>query len=92
MLQDFFYINMILFIGTTEVILIFLVVLLLFGSKKIPEVARALGKGVREFQKATAEIKREISKADLDADNLKDPKKNQMSSNDTPSSNPSENQ
>lgn len=52
---------MLLFIGATEVILILFAVLLLFGSKKIPEVARAMGKGIREFQKATEEIKKELS-------------------------------
>jgi sec-independent protein translocase protein TatA len=51
---------MLLFIGATEVILILFAVLLLFGSKKIPEVARAMGKSIREFQKATDEIKKEL--------------------------------
>ena len=39
-------------IGTTELILIALVVLVFFGSKKIPELAQGLGKGIREFKKA----------------------------------------
>ena len=52
---------MLLFIGGTEIIVIVFVVLLLFGSKKIPEVARAVGKGYREFQRATEDIKRELS-------------------------------
>jgi sec-independent protein translocase protein TatA len=51
---------MLLFIGATEVIFIMFAVLLIFGSKKIPEVARAMGKGFREFQKATDEIKRDL--------------------------------
>ncbi|MDY0200667.1 MAG: twin-arginine translocase TatA/TatE family subunit [Bacteroidales bacterium] len=55
---------MLLFIGGTEIIVIVFVILILFGSKKIPEVARALGKGFREFQKASDEIKREISAFD----------------------------
>lgn len=55
---------MLLFIGTAEIIFIIFIVLMIFGSKKIPEVARALGKGFREFQKATDEIKREISKVE----------------------------
>jgi sec-independent protein translocase protein TatA len=57
---------MILFIGGTEVIFILLAVLLLFGSKKIPEVARAMGKGMREFQKATDDIKRELKDVEKD--------------------------
>ena len=48
-------------ISMGEVVLVFLVVLLLFGSKKIPELARGLGKGINEFNKATDEIKREFS-------------------------------
>ncbi len=43
-------------IGTTELILILLVVLVFFGSKKIPELAQGIGKGIREFKKATREI------------------------------------
>ena len=39
-----------LFIGTTEIVLIALVVLLLFGDKKIPELMRGLGKGVKSFK------------------------------------------
>jgi len=38
--------------GYQELIIIFLIVLLLFGGKKIPEIARGLGKGLREFRKA----------------------------------------
>ncbi|MFO8022480.1 MAG: twin-arginine translocase TatA/TatE family subunit [Perlabentimonas sp.] len=61
---------MLLFIGGTEVILILLVVLMLFGAKKIPEVARAMGKGYREFQKATDDIKREFSNLEKEKKNL----------------------
>ena len=43
-------------IGYQEMIMIFLVVLLLFGGKKIPEVARGVGIGIREFRKAKHEI------------------------------------
>ena len=38
-----------------------IVVLLLFGAKKIPEIAKGLGKGMREFRKATDDIKKEIN-------------------------------
>jgi|SRR5690554_4316040 sec-independent protein translocase protein TatA len=47
-------------IGAPELLLIFLAVLLLFGAKRIPEIARGLGKGIREFKDATRDIKREI--------------------------------
>ncbi|TAE48752.1 MAG: twin-arginine translocase TatA/TatE family subunit [Bacteroidetes bacterium] len=46
--------------GGSEWVLIFLAILLLFGAKKIPELARGLGKGIREFKDASREIKREI--------------------------------
>ncbi len=47
-------------LGATELILIFLVVLLLFGARRIPEIARGLGKGIREFKDATTDVKREL--------------------------------
>jgi sec-independent protein translocase protein TatA len=40
-------------IGTGELIVIFCVILLLFGGKKLPELAKSLGEGIREFKKAT---------------------------------------
>ena len=50
-------------IGTQELIFIFLVLLLIFGGKKLPELARGLGKGIREFKKATTEIEEDIKSA-----------------------------
>ncbi|KAA3649636.1 MAG: twin-arginine translocase TatA/TatE family subunit [Bacteroidetes bacterium] len=52
-----------LFIGTPELIVVLLVVVMLFGSKKIPELARGLGKGMREFKNATSDIQEEIRKS-----------------------------
>ncbi len=49
--------------GGMEWVVIILVVVLLFGAKKIPELARGLGKGIREFKDATKEIKDEIDDA-----------------------------
>ena len=43
-------------LGPMDLILIFLVILLLFGGKKLPELARGLGKGIREFKKAKDDI------------------------------------
>ena len=51
---------MLLFISGAEVIIIILVVVMLFGAKKIPELAQGLGKGMKEFKKATDDIKNEI--------------------------------
>ena len=47
-------------IGFPELIIIFLVLLLVFGAKRIPQIARGIGKGIREFKDATNEISREI--------------------------------
>jgi len=47
-------------IGTPEILVILFIVLLLFGAKKIPELARGLGRGIREFKDATKEIKKNI--------------------------------
>jgi sec-independent protein translocase protein TatA len=61
--------------GGSEWLLIFLAILLLFGAKKIPELARGLGRGIREFRDASREIKREIeSEASLEEPKRLDPK------------------
>jgi len=51
-------------LGGQELVLILLIILLLFGAKKLPELARGLGKGMKEFKKAQTEIEEEFSKAD----------------------------
>jgi sec-independent protein translocase protein TatA len=48
-------------IGTPEMILILFVALMLFGGNKLPELARGLGKGIREFKDASEDVKREIN-------------------------------
>lgn len=69
--------KILLFISGQELIIVLLAVLILFGSKKIPEFAKGLGKGMREFRKATEDIKREIneSASEINKD-IKDIKKN----------------
>ncbi len=47
-------------IGNSELIIIFIVTLLLFGPEKVPELARSLGKAVAEFKKASREVEREV--------------------------------
>jgi len=54
-------INHFLFISGQEIFVILLVVLLLFGANKIPEIARGLGKGMSEFRKAADDIKKEMN-------------------------------
>ena len=55
-------------LGPWEIGLIILVVIILFGGKKLPELARGLGLGLREFKKATREIKDEVKSATEDID------------------------
>ena len=50
-------------LGFPELILIGLVVLVLFGSKKIPEIAQGLGKGVNEFRKAMKDVQEKVEQA-----------------------------
>ena len=47
-------------IGTTELLVILFIILLVFGAKKLPELAQGLGKGIREFKKASNEIQNEL--------------------------------
>jgi len=53
-------------IGGWELMVIFFVVLLVFGPKRIPEVARGLGKGMRELRRISTDFQREINLAELD--------------------------
>lgn len=69
---------MFLFIGGPEVFIIILLVVMLFGANKIPEIARTLAKGMSQVKNATNDIKREINhsaaKNGLDLDVTKDVK------------------
>lgn len=56
-------------LGTNEIIIILVIVLLLFGGKKIPELMRGLGKGVREFNDAKTNVKKEIEDSASDVKN-----------------------
>jgi sec-independent protein translocase protein TatA len=47
-------------LGPMEMFLILLIVVIFFGAKKIPELARGLGQGIKEFKKASSDIKQEI--------------------------------
>ncbi|MGM9870102.1 MAG: twin-arginine translocase TatA/TatE family subunit [Sodaliphilus sp.] len=55
-------------LGTGEIIIIALVVLLLFGGKKIPELMKGIGKGVRNFKKGLNEVEDEIKNATKEDD------------------------
>ncbi len=62
-------------IGTPEIIVIVLVILLLFGGKKIPELMRGIGKGVRSFKEGINGIEKDIEK---DVDVSEEKKNNQL--------------
>ena len=55
-------------IGTPELLVIMLVILLLFGSKRLPELARGIGKGIRQFRDAKDDVKNEMDISDIDRD------------------------
>lgn len=65
-----------LFISGPEVMIIMLIVVMVFGADKIPEIARGLGKGIRQVKDATNDIKREIKDSSdttgIDTDITKD--------------------
>jgi sec-independent protein translocase protein TatA len=58
-------------LGWQELILIFLVVLLLFGAKRIPDIAQGLGKGIREFKRALKDTEDEVKTNINDSDKKK---------------------
>ena len=60
-------------IGITEVILIVLAIIVLFGAKKLPEIGSALGKAIREFKKAGKDIEAEVKSDVEDKDNEQKP-------------------
>ena len=55
-------------LGANEIILIVILVLLMFGGKKIPELMRGLGKGVREFNDAKTNVRKEIEEGMVEKD------------------------
>lgn len=54
---------MLAFLGWPEIVAILAVVLLLFGAKKLPELAKGLGSGIKEFKKASREVQDEIERS-----------------------------
>lgn len=67
--------------GGMEVLIILLVILLFFGAKRIPELARGIGQGINEFRKASDEIKKEIEEGEkegLNSDKKKDVQQKQQ--------------
>lgn len=75
-------------IAGTEIFVVILAVVILFGAKRIPEIARGFGKGIREFKNATSDIQEEIRKTTTEitdrADPTKSPKKQEEKTQDQP--------
>jgi len=67
-------------VGTTELIVIMFVILLLFGAKKLPELAQGLGRGIREFKKASSDIQDEF-RANLESPSNKSNTQNDQNAN-----------
>lgn len=62
-------------LGPWELLLVFLAILLLFGAKRLPEIAQGMGKGIKEFKKAMKDTTEDIkSSVNLDSDSDKKPK------------------
>ncbi|HLG32594.1 MAG TPA: twin-arginine translocase TatA/TatE family subunit [Ignavibacteriaceae bacterium] len=61
-------------LGAGEIILILLVILILFGAKKIPELARGIGKGMSEFKKGLKDVEEEIKSPDKNPNKIEDKK------------------
>ena len=53
-------------IGMPEILIILLIVLLVFGAKRLPEIGASMGKGIREFKRSFSEVKDSIESADKD--------------------------
>ncbi len=64
-------------LGGPELLVIFVLVLVLFGAKKIPEFAKGLGKGMGEFKKARQEFENEITRAEHDTMSQPRPRQNE---------------
>lgn len=82
-MAHFLFVTQLLFIGSTELLLIGGIALLLFGGKKLPEMMRGLGQGVREFKKGVNDIKEtdekpneEVEKKESEENPSKDELKN----------------
>jgi sec-independent protein translocase protein TatA len=76
-------------LGAQELILIFLIVLLLFGAKRMPELFRSFGKSIKEFKKATSDVQEDLRTAmDSEDETEKTPKVENESAKPLPAEEP----
>ncbi|MGE3310660.1 MAG: twin-arginine translocase TatA/TatE family subunit [Limisphaerales bacterium] len=75
-------------LGWGEIVLILVVVLLLFGAKKLPELAKGLGQGIKEFKKATRDVQEDLQRA-IEDEPPRDPPRRVAESKPAPESAPS---
>lgn len=68
-------------LGSTEILVILFIVLLLFGAKKLPELAKGLGKSMNEFKKASADVEKEFKEGAKEADEAATPAKTPAANN-----------
>ncbi len=77
-------------IGGQELLIIFLIVLLLFGANRIPEIARGLGRGIRDFKRATRDIEDDLDLRDDEAERKRIARRNAARVGETHSEAPAE--
>lgn len=77
-------------LGAMEIFLILLIVLLLFGAKRLPELSRSMGKSLREFKKATSEVEDDFRNAMKEEPEKKGEEKPAQSAASTPQPEPAE--
>jgi len=65
------------FIGVQELLVILLIILVLFGAKKIPELAKGLGTGLKEFRKASKDLDKELTSEKVENSSVDDSKTSQ---------------
>ncbi|MCL1966289.1 MAG: twin-arginine translocase TatA/TatE family subunit [Fibromonadales bacterium] len=65
------------FIGVQELLVILLIILVLFGAKKIPELAKGLGTGLKEFRKASKDLDKELTSEKVENSSVDDSKNSQ---------------
>lgn len=72
------------FLGWPEIVAILVVVLILFGAKKLPELAKGLGQGIKEFKKASADVQRDLHRS-IEEDVTPEPPKSAATTAQAPS-------